>query len=110
MNDTPPQKESLPSALSQAWFNLLGWVALIAGVQILNAKRHSLLLQVIIFVSLLFILQYFMALADRLRLPWLTSRPILHRVITTLIGTGVAWGAYFLAQRAIFLFAELGQP
>src|SRR5437763_10335427 len=44
-----------------AWFNVLGWIALLAGVQFVNAKRHHWLLQIVIALSLLLLWQYFIA-------------------------------------------------
>jgi hypothetical protein len=48
-------------AAAPAWFNVLGWIALLAGLQFVNAKRHHWLLQVVIVLSLLILWQYFIA-------------------------------------------------
>jgi hypothetical protein len=94
-------------AAAPAWFNVLGWIALLAGLQFVNAKRHHWLIQVVIALSLALMWQYFIAAFCRIEF---VLPPRLRRVqvaFSIIIAFVLAYICYRAAQFAVFLIADM---
>jgi len=106
-HDTSWNKFSI--AAHRIWFDTLRSIALLAGLQVLNAKHPSIPLQILILISLFLIWQYFLAIFDRIQLNVSKRFRRIQIGISATISFALAWGCYWLAQAAVFLIAEVGK-
>jgi len=92
-------------AATRIWFDTLRSIALLAGLQVLNAKHPNILLQILILISLFLIWQYFLAIFSRVQLDISTRFRRVQIGVSAAISFGLAYGCYRLAQAAVFLIA-----
>ena len=92
-------------AATRIWFDTLRSIALLAGLQVLNAKHPNILVQILILISLFLIWQYFVAIFDRVQLDISTRFRRVQIGVSSVISFGLAYGCYRLAQAAVFLIA-----
>ena len=91
------------TAVTPAWFNILGWVALLAGLQFINAKHPHWLFQSIISISLLLMWQYFITSLCRFELILFARYRRAQIFVSIVLAFALAYGCYRLAQFAVLL-------
>ena len=94
------------TAVTPEWFNILGWVALLAGLQLINAKHGHWLFKVVIAVSLFLMWQYFTAALCRIEFVLPARFRRVQVLVSIIIAYALAYGCYRLAQFAVFLIAD----
>ncbi len=96
------------------WFNVLGWVALMAGIQVLNSKPKNLFISGGLGFSFVCLLLYFMAIFGRIRFVAPEGTPrrrqIVFAVVSIVLTGLLALASYHVADRAIALLTEIGKP
>ena len=100
--------DNLGKRATPAWFNLLGWILIMAGFQYLFYKSHSIIVGVIITISVGLLWLHFQAFFYRLRFK---NFPILrwwdHSLVPSMVVSGImALGSWYLALWIIQLIAR----
>jgi hypothetical protein len=98
--------------LVPAWFNVLGWVGLLAGIEFLHAKSKSFALGLLVVLSLVFIWLYFNAVFYRV---WFVGvapkRSVKTQIrISIIISSLLSWGIYWLSRYIVELIAQVTGP
>ena len=87
------------------WFKVLGWVAMLAGLQFMGTNHKHWLFDGIVGISLVFLWQYFIAVFSRVEIIFSTRYQRLQRVISIIIASGCAIVCFLLSRFAVAIIA-----
>lgn len=92
-----------------AWFNLLGWVALLSGIEYLRRQSGSILLGFIVGISTVFIWRYLVALIVRMEFIGIipNTSPRKQLMISIAITTFLVSGGIALVMQSVRIIADL---
>lgn len=92
-----------------AWFNLLGWVALLSGIEYLRRQSGSILLGFIAGISTVFIWRYLVALIVRMEFIGIipNTSPRKQLMISIAITTFLVSGGIALVMQSVRIIADL---
>ena len=92
-----------------AWFNLIGWVALVGGLEFFRRKSGSVLLGVVVALSTVFIWRYLVAVIERVEFVGLAPRASTRRqfFISEAISAVITCGGFYLVHRAVDIIAKV---
>ena len=91
-----------------AWFNFIGWLALVGGLEFLHRKSDSKILAVIVALSVFAIWRYLLAVFARVEFVGLAPKasPMRQFLISEGICAVFTLGGWVIVQRAVDLIAK----
>ena len=95
--------------LVPAWFNILGWVALLGGLEYFRRKSGSPMLWPVIWFSYVFISRYFIAVMERVDFIGIfpKSSPKVQYLVSSILTAAVALGLFQIVYRAVDTIAVI---
>jgi drug/metabolite transporter (DMT)-like permease len=89
------------------WFSWLEWLAVLAALQYLLVKTNSALIGVLVVVSYIFLIMYFLAFFGKHRIKGLpfTNNEIVGAIISIILAGASAYCFWFISYQTVLLIS-----